>query len=78
MNRNSLDSQVTTRLLQHPFGSIDTDGSACYTNMSSPPASFLGIEAFHAFVTGAAGGVGSAVVRELLGRNIGAEQGALC
>lgn len=36
--------------------------------MASSNASFLGLEACHALVTGAAGGVGVAVVRELLGR----------
>jgi len=30
-------------------------------------ASYLGIEGCHAFVTGAAGGIGSEIVRELLG-----------
>lgn len=39
-----------------------------HTKMASSSASFLGIEGYHAFVTGAAGGVGVAVVRELLGR----------
>lgn len=38
--------------------------------MASSSASFLGIEGYHAFVTGAAGGVGVAVVRELLGRTM--------
>jgi len=32
-------------------------------------SSFLGIEGCHAFVTGAAGGIGSAIVKELLGRS---------
>lgn len=35
--------------------------------MASSGESFLGLEACHAFVTGAAGGVGIAVVKELLG-----------
>jgi len=31
--------------------------------------SYLGIENLHAFVTGARGGIGSAIVAELLGRH---------
>ena len=34
----------------------------------SGSTSFLGLEGLHAFVTGAAGGIGQAVVKELLGR----------
>jgi len=33
-------------------------------------ASYLGIEGCHAFVTGAAGGIGSAIVKELLGKSM--------
>jgi NAD(P)-dependent dehydrogenase (short-subunit alcohol dehydrogenase family) len=29
--------------------------------------SYLGIEGYHAFVTGARGGIGAAIVKELLG-----------
>jgi hypothetical protein len=32
--------------------------------------SFLGIEGYHAFVTGARGGIGAAIVEELLGQSI--------
>lgn len=31
--------------------------------------SFLGIEGLHAFVTGGVGGIGSAIVQELLGQS---------
>lgn len=31
--------------------------------------SYLAIEGYHAFVTGAAGGIGSAIVKELLGED---------
>lgn len=41
-----------------------------HADMASSNASFLGLEACHALVTGAAGGVGVAIVRELLGRII--------
>jgi hypothetical protein len=33
----------------------------------NPAMSFLGIEGCHAFVTGARGGIGEAIVQELLG-----------
>ena len=35
--------------------------------MNSREMSYLGIEGYHAFVTGARGGIGSAIVNELLG-----------
>ena len=38
--------------------------------MSSRSNSFLEIEGCHAFITGAAGGIGSAAVKEFLGRTI--------
>jgi len=36
--------------------------------MASKQKSFLGIESCHVFITGAAGGIGRAVVKEFLGR----------
>lgn len=42
--------------------------------MAATTASFLNLEGAHVFVTGAAGGVGIAVVREFLGRISGALQ----
>lgn len=36
--------------------------------MATEQNSFLGIESCHVFITGAAGGIGSAVVKEFLGR----------
>lgn len=36
--------------------------------MAAEQKSFLGIESCHVFVTGAAGGIGRAVVKEFLGR----------
>jgi len=41
--------------------------------MATKQESFLGIESCHVFVTGGAGGIGRAVVKEFLGRKFPTE-----
>ena len=38
-------------------------------NMDETAQSFLGIEGLHVFITGARGGIGSAAVKEFLGKS---------
>lgn len=57
---NYSDTPVVTRSDNH--SSKEPGVESKYKNMS-----FLAIEGLHAFVTGASGGIGQAIVKELLG-----------
>jgi hypothetical protein len=65
--RHQLTLWDNSHLLCRPLESAKLGYVALRRTMGDIMSSYLGIEGYHAFVTGARGGIGSSVVRELTG-----------
>lgn len=65
--RNQLTLWDNSKSLYRPLESAKLGYVALRRTIGDIMSSYLGIEGYHAFVTGARGGIGSSVVRELTG-----------